>query len=298
MIVSPKIMLQDAMEKGYCVPAFNFYNLDVLLAALEAAEEENAPVIVMPYMAYMPFQHYEVFGNAAIEAARQARTSAAVHLDHCTDYQMIMRAIRNNFTSVMADGSSLSIEENIKFSKSVTDVAKSVGIFTEVEMGHIFRVGADENAEDIDETASVEDCVRLVEETGAESLAAAVGTAHGLYTKPPKINFERIKEIAAAVDVPLVLHGGSGTPDEMIKKAIDCGIRKLNVGTELKRAWGDAMREKLNEGEHEPRIISAYAREKVKEVAKQKLRLTGASGKNPGIIERMGRDGFIDNGTI
>lgn len=287
MIVSPKIMLEDAKEKGYAVPAFNYYNLDVLFAALEAAEEENAPVIVQPYMAYFPFQHYEVFSDATLRALRQTNVSAAIHLDHCTDYDMIMRAIRAGFTSVMVDGSALSLEKNIALSKKVVDVAKAVGVYTEAEVGHIYRVGVDENAEDEEEIAAVADCVQLVKETGVDSLAAAVGTAHGIYTKPPVINFERIREIAAAVDVPLVLHGGSGTPDEMIQEAIRCGISKINVGTELKHAWSHAMQKGLDEGTIEPRVLSAYAREQVKEVARKKLRLFGTSGRNAGIEEKL-----------
>jgi len=148
------------------------------------------------------------------------------------------------------------------------------------------RVGVDEELAD-DEYANVEESVRLVKETGVDSLAPAVGTAHGVYTKPPKINFERIKEIHDAVSIPLVLHGGSGTPDEMLLQAIDCGVRKINVGTELKYAWSEAMKEGLEKGEKEPRVLSAYAREQVKEVARKKLRLFGASGKNSEILRSL-----------
>lgn len=289
MLASPKVMLEDARKKGYAIPAFNYYNLDVLFAALEAAEEEDAPVIVQPYTVYVPFLHHEVLAKASLEAIAQSKTCAYLHLDHATDYDMIMRCIKNHFTSVMVDGSAHPLEENIALTKSVVQVAQAVGVYTEAELGRIFRVGVDDHAESDDETAQVEDCVRLVEETGVDSLAPAVGTAHGVYTKPPKIHFERIREIRAAVDVPLVLHGGSGTPDEMIQEAISCGISKINVGTELKYAWSGAMKEMLDKGEKEPRICSAYAREKVKEVAKRKLRLFGTSGRNKDIMEQGGR---------
>ncbi|MGI6007234.1 MAG: class II fructose-bisphosphate aldolase [Ruminococcus sp.] len=283
MIVSPKIIMNDAQKKGYAVPAFNYYNLDVLFAVLEAAEEENAPVIVQPYSAYVPFLHHEVLAKASLEALVASKTYAYLHLDHATDYSLIMRCIKNNYTSVMVDGSAQPLEENIALTRSVVQVAKAVGVYTEAELGRIFRVGVDDEQNDGDETARVEDCVRMVEETSVDSLAPAVGTAHGVYKKPPKINFERIKEIRNAVDVPLVLHGGSGTPDEMIRKAIECGISKINVGTELKYAWSGAMKEMFNQGEKEPRICSAYAREKVKEVAKKKLQLFGTSGRNKDI---------------
>lgn len=291
MILSPKAILMDAKKNGYAVPAFNYYNLDVLFAVLEAAEEEQAPVICQPYTAYYPFLHYEVIGEASLEAIRQAKTAAYLHLDHATDRNMIMRTIKNGFNSVMVDGSALPLEENIALTKSVVDVAKPLGVYTEAEIGRIFRVGVDEIT-DSDETAQVVDCVRLVEATDVDSLAPAVGTAHGVYTKPPKINFERIKELAAAVDIPLVLHGGSGTPDEMLQYAIECGISKINVGTELKYMWSRSMKEMLDQGEKEPRVISHYARQKVKKVAKEKLRLFGASGKAPKLVAEAGEQLF------
>ncbi len=216
MIASPKILMADAQLRGYAIPAFNYYNLDVLFAALEAAEEENAPVIVQPYSAYVPFLHDEVLADASRQAIAQSKACAYLHLDHATDYALIMRCIKNGYGSVMVDGSALPLEENIALTKSVVQAAKAVGTYTEAELGRIFRVGVDDDKMDDDETARVEDCVRMVEETGVDSLAPAVGTAHGVYTKPPKINFDRIKQIRAAVSVPLVLHGGSGTPDEMI----------------------------------------------------------------------------------
>lgn len=284
MICSPKIMMADAKLRGYAIPAFNFYNLDGLFAVLEAAEEEDAPVIVQPYSAYVPFLHEDALADASLAALRQSKTCAYLHLDHATDFDLIMKCIQAHYTSVMVDGSKLPLEENIALTRSVVDVAKAVGTYTEAELGRIFRVGVDEpTGDEDDELARVEDCVRMVEETGVDSLAPAVGTAHGVYTKPPKINFERIEQIRSAVDVPLVLHGGSGTPDEMIRRAIACGITKINVGTELKYAWSAAMKEMLEKGEKEPRICSAYAREKVKEVAKKKLRLFGTSGKNSAI---------------
>jgi len=285
MLGSPKVMIAEAQKRGYAIPAFNYYNLDVLFAVLEAAEEEEAPVIVQPYSAYVPFLHDEVLAQASLAAVKASKTSAYLHLDHATDYNLIINCIRNHYSSVMVDGSALPLDENIALTKSIVNVAKAVDVYTEAELGRIFRVGVDDDQmDDGDETARVEDCVRMVEETGVDSLAPAVGTAHGVYTKPPKIDFKRIEEIRAAVDVPLVLHGGSGTPDEMIQKAISLGIAKINVGTELKYAWSQAMKEMFNKGEKEPRICSAYAREQVKEVARKKLKLFGASGQNKNII--------------
>lgn len=279
MIISPQTLLRDAKEKRYAVPAFNFYNLDILFAALEAAEEENAPVILEIYHVYYPFLHKKVIADAVLEALRSASVHCYLHLDHATDPAVILDAMDAGFQSVMIDASLKSLEENIAMTKSVVAEAKRRGVFTEAEIGHV------PPAAEISDPcrlrlAEADECRRLVQETQVDSLAAAVGTAHGVYRMAPKIDFQRIRDIAGVVNVPLVLHGGSGTPDEAIRTAVSCGITKVNVGTELKHAWSKAMRAGLDAGELEPRILSAGAREAVKEVARQKIRLLGAAGRN------------------
>ena len=279
MIISPQTLLRDAKEKRYAVPAFNFYNLDILFAALEAAEEENAPVILEIYHVYYPFLHKKVIADAVLEALRSASIHCYLHLDHATDPAVILDAMDAGFQSVMIDASLKSLEENIAMTKSVVAEAKRRGVFTEAEIGHV------PPAAEISDPcrlrlAEADECRHLVQETQVDSLAAAVGTAHGVYRMAPKIDFQRIRDIAGVVNVPLVLHGGSGTPDEAIRTAVSCGITRVNVGTELKHAWSKAMRAGLDAGELEPRILSAGAREAVKEVARQKIRLLGAAGRN------------------
>ncbi len=279
MIISPQTLLRDAKEKRYAVPAFNFYNLDILFAALEAAEEENAPVILEIYHVYYPFLHKKVIADAVLEALRSASIHCYLHLDHATDPVVILDAMDAGFQSVMIDASLKSLEENIAMTKSVVAEAKRRGVFTEAEIGHV------PPAAEISDPcrlrlAEADECRHLIQETQVDSLAAAVGTAHGVYRMAPKIDFQRIRDIAGVVNVPLVLHGGSGTPDEAIRTAVSCGITKVNVGTELKHAWSKAMRAGLDAGELEPRILSAGAREAVKEVARQKIRLLGAAGRN------------------
>ena len=279
MIISPQTLLRDAKEKHYAVPAFNFYNLDILFAALEAAEEENAPVILEIYHVYYPFLHKKVIADAVLEALRSASVHCYLHLDHATDPAVILDAMDAGFQSVMIDASIKPLEENIAMTKSVVAEAKRRGVFTEAEIGHV------PPAAEISDPcqlclAEADECRRLVQETQVDSLAAAVGTAHGVYRMAPKIDFQRIRDIAGVVNIPLVLHGGSGTPDEAIQTAVSCGITKVNVGTELKHAWSKAMRAGLDAGELEPRILSASAREAVKEVARQKIRLLGAAGRN------------------
>lgn len=278
MIITPSQLLQHAQEEHYAVPAFNFYNLDGLFAALEAAEEENAPVIVEIYHAYYPFLHQSVICSAVQEALHRTKIYTYLHLDHAVEQQVLEEAIQDGFQSVMADGSELPLEENIAFTKGIVKKAKAKNVFTEAEVGRVIRIGAPDSGQEA--LAKVEDCVRLAAETGVGSLAAAVGTAHGMYKAPPKIDFQLIRNISSAVKIPLVLHGGSGIPAEAIQEAIRSGIVKINVGTELKYAWSAAMMNGLLQGEKEPRILSAYAREQVKEIARQKIRLFGASGKS------------------
>lgn len=279
MIISPRTLLRDAKEKHYAVPAFNFYNLDILFAALEAAEEENAPVILEIYHVYYPFLHKKVIADAVLEALRSASVHCYLHLDHATDPAVILDAMDAGFQSVMIDASLKPLEENIAMTKSVVAEAKRRGVFTEAEIGHVPPAAEISNPCQL-HLAEADVCRRLVQETQVDSLAAAVGTAHGVYRMAPKIDFQRIRDIAGLVNVPLVLHGGSGTPDEAIRTAVSCGITKVNVGTELKHAWSKAMRAGLDAGELEPRILSAGAREAVKEVARQKIRLLGAAGRN------------------
>lgn len=279
MIVSPRTLLRDAKEKHYAVPAFNFYNLDILFAALEAAEEENAPVILEIYHVYYPFLHKKVIADAVLEALRSASVHCYLHLDHATDPAVILDAMDAGFQSVMIDASLKPLAENIATTKFVVDEAKRRGVFTEAEIGHVPPAAEISDPCQL-RLAEADECRRLVQETQVDSLAAAVGTAHGVYRMAPKIDFQRIRDIAGVVNIPLVLHGGSGTPDEAIRAAVSCGITKVNVGTELKHAWSKAMRAGLDAGELEPRILSARAREAVKEVARQKIRLLDAAGRN------------------
>lgn len=280
MLIRPEKLMADARTRKYAVPAFNFYNLDTMLAALDVAEEEEAPIILEIYHVYYPFLREKVILSAAQQAIQQANTYAYMHLDHADDPRVLRAAMADGIQSVMVDGSMLPIGENVAFCRELVAEARERGVYTETEVGHVGRVGTADCHESI---ASVEDCRKMVEETGCDSLAAAVGTAHGIYKVAPKISFDRITQIQNAVSVPLVLHGGSGTPDDDIRRAIACGIVKINVGTELKYAWSETMKRELAGGEKEPRLLSEKAREAVREVVRQKIRLFGAAGKINGM---------------
>ena len=279
MLISPKILLANALNEDYAVPAFNYYNLDTLMAVIKAAEAERSPVIVAMYFTH--FLHYDkgaMIAAASLKKIEETDVPIALHLDHSSNYECVMRAVRCGFNSVMYDGSANPLDENINITKKVVEVAQALDIYTEGELGRIMRVGA-EDENDEPEITNVEEAVRLVKETGVDSLAPAIGTAHGMYKKEPTIHFDRLKEIYEAVKVPLVMHGGSGIPDEMIKKSIKCGVRKINVGTELKYMWSNTMREKLNDGEMEPIKLAQSAIDAVQEVAKEKIRLFGSNNR-------------------
>jgi len=278
MLVSSKTLLAEARKQGYAVGAFNYYNLDTLFAVIEAAEEERAPIIAQLYTLDFLTHKGTAIAAATLEAIKESPVPIAFHLDHCNSYEYIVKALVSGFNSVMIDASKTPLEENIALTAKVVELAHYAGVFTEAELGPITRVGIDE-PEDYENLADVDGCRRLVSETGVDSLAPAVGTAHGIYTSEPKIDFDRLANIAKAVDVPLVLHGGSGIPDAMMRKAISCGISKINYGTLLKHTWSKTMKACLDEGELEIRKMIPVARAAVKEVAREQIRLFGSSGK-------------------
>jgi ketose-bisphosphate aldolase len=275
MLVSSKSLLNDAQRNHYAIAAFNFYNLDILYAVLDAAEEKKSPVILQLYALYFSFLRPAPIAAAALAAIAESPVPVALHLDHSNDYDQILCALDHGFNSVMIDASKLPLKENMEITSKVVQTAHTYGAFTEAELGQIFRIGQTTDGQK-DQKADPEEARLFVAETGVDSLAPAVGSAHGMYVEAPKLDFERIEAISRIVDVPLVLHGGSGTPDDMIKKAINCGIAKLNIGTELKYGWSKAIGEAQKNGEKEPRITSAYARNHVMEIAKQKIELCGS----------------------
>lgn len=279
MLVSPYVLLEEARKGGYAVAAFNVYNLDTLYSVLEAAEEERAPVIVQLY--YKDFESLKgaPVAKAALEAIQRSPIPAALHLDHANEFDQVVQAVACGFNSVMMDASALPLEDNIRLTKKVVEVAHILGIYTEAELGQIFRVGVDSDRDSFDQKADPEEALRLVKETGVDSLAPAIGTAHGIYTAQPEIDFQRMEVIADKVGVPLVLHGGSGVPDDMIVRSIKIGVAKINFGTELKHAWSDAMKAGLEQGEKEIRVLRVEARKAVKTIARAKIKLFGSSNK-------------------
>lgn len=245
MLVTSKEMFEKAREGGYAIPAPNFIDLESLRWHVETAEKLNVPLILP--LAEAHIGEKITLEDAALvgkKYAAEAKVPVALHLDHGTDPEIIKKAVDLGFTSVMIDASMESFEENVRRTKEIIAYAHARGAVVEAEIGH---VGAGENYENHDESDSqyttVEEARRFVEETGVDSLAISIGTAHGMYKGIPEINFDRLKEIAAAIDTPLVLHGGSSSGDENLKKCAVNGISKINIFSDLLAAAMKALEE-------------------------------------------------------
>ncbi|MCY9697214.1 class II fructose-1,6-bisphosphate aldolase [Paenibacillus alginolyticus] len=287
-LVSMKEMLQQALAGQYAVGQFNLNNLEFTQAILQAAQQEQSPVILgvseayIPYMGGLPcivgmvkslIEHYGV------------TVPVALHLDHGTSYDLCIRAIHAGFTSVMIDASHHTLEHNIEVTRQVTQAAHVLGVSVESELG---RITGREDDLVVDEAegmyAVAEDCVRLVRETGIDCLAPALGSVHGPYRGQPKLGFDRMAEIRTLTGLPLVLHGGSGLPDEEIRQAIACGTAKINVNTDNQIACTAAIRSFLNEHPeaYDPRNYLMPAREAIIASVRAKIQLFGSTGKAGG----------------
>lgn len=236
MLVNTKEILQRAQQEKYAVAAFNVYNLETVQAAVRVVEQENQPVIIALGERYFPT--VDVEGFAAFVQAMAAKSSVpiALHLDHAYEKESIIRAIRCGFTSVMFDGSNYDLEENIRLTKEITEIAHMAGVSVEAEIGSLAKGDFSDEEEGDGTLTDPQSAKDFVNATGVDFLAAAIGTVHGMYKGEPKIDLALLEQIQQAVTVPLVLHGGSGTPDEIIKQAIQLGICKVNVNTEVSMA--------------------------------------------------------------
>ena len=230
MLVNLNEVLADAQKNKYAVGLFNTINMEMLQAAIEAAEELNSPIIIGTAEILLPYGELSLISPSMIEAAKNARVPVVVHYDHGLTFARCMEALKRGFSSIMFDGSTSSHEDNIDNTSKVVKIAHAFGASVEAELGH---VGETESASANDALTTAEEAYHFTTATGADALAIAIGTAHGVYKSKPKLDFERLKEIRAEVNTPLVLHGGSGLSDADFKKCIECGIAKMNIFTDL-----------------------------------------------------------------
>lgn len=275
-------LLAAADEGGYAVGAFNINNMEIIQAIIEAAEEERSPVIMQASQGAIRYAGMDYIVGLARVAARGASVPVALHLDHGPDFRQAMQCIRAGFSSVMYDGSQYPLEENIAYTRQVAEAAHTVGVSVEGEIGRLVGIEDDVQVSELEGAlTSPEEAERFAEETGIDFIAVAVGTRHGFYKGEPKLDFDRLAEIRRRVDIPIVLHGGSGVPEHHIEKAISLGVRKINIDTELRHAFVTAVREAVTENpdEFDPRKIVGPGRERMKEKVKEKMRLFGSSGR-------------------
>ncbi|SFI67328.1 class II fructose-1,6-bisphosphate aldolase [Thermoflavimicrobium dichotomicum] len=274
--------LPRAKKEGFAVGQFNMNNLEFTQAIIEAAIEERSPLIFGASEGAIRYMGLNNVVALAKVAAEESGLPVALHLDHGSSFEMVMKCIRAGFSSVMFDGSHYPLEENIRLTKKVVEAAHAVGVSVEGELGTIGGVEDDLNvAEEDAMLAKPEEAIRFWEETQVDAMAIAVGTAHGMYKGEPKIRFDIIEKVSKNIEAPIVLHGGSGVPDESIRKSIALGVGKINVNTENQVACTNVIRDILGAKPEviDPRKYLGPARDAIKEVIKQKMRLFGSSGK-------------------
>ena len=278
MLVNLNYVLEMAEKGSFAIPAFNVYNMETVMGVLKAAEETNAPVIMQVYPRLMKEETGYFLSPIILAAAQKATVPVCFHLDHGPSELETTRSIRYGATGIMLDGSTLPFEENIALTKKVVDTCSYLNIQVEGELGHVGST----NDDVMDEFTTAEDAKEFVEKTGVTCLAVAVGTSHGRYKKPPKLDVERILEIRKATNnTALVLHGGSGVPDEEIKKAVKAGIRKMNFATDICYAFLDCCVEEIQNPNRAIAIDSFMKKpiDAVRDFCVTRIKLVGADGK-------------------
>ena len=248
-LINTKEMLKDAQSRGYAVPAFNFENMEMALAIVRTCEQMRSPVILQTTTSTVKFAGVEMYAAIGKAAAESVSVPVALHLDHGASSELCERSIIAGYSSVMIDGSALSLDENISLSRFVVENARKSGITVEAELG---RVGGKEDDLDGGDGGytSPDAALRFVKETDVDSLAVAIGTAHGVYKTAPVLDVNRLIAIrnalkSADVDIPLVLHGASGLSETAVRECIKEGICKVNFATELRQAYTEGVREAL-----------------------------------------------------
>lgn len=273
-------MLALADRDGYAVGAFNIENMEMVMAVVKAAEQMKAPVILQTTPSTVKYAKLFMYYANVKAAAERAAVPVALHLDHGNSFELAMQAMHAGYSSVMIDGSKETLEENIRLTKRVVDACGAVGIPVEAELG---KVGGKEDDLECNDPGYTEpeDAVRFVAETGVNSLAVAIGTAHGIYKGEPKLDIDRLSEIRSRVAIPLVLHGASGVPDKTVQECIRRGISKVNFATELRIAYSEGVKAYLKDDPNvfDPKKYGNAGMEKLTELVCQKITLCGSAGK-------------------
>lgn len=279
-LVTTKEMLLDAQKNKYAVGAFNVENMEMVMAVVSAAEELKSPVIMQTTPSTVKYADFDYFYANVKVAAEKASVPVAIHLDHGNSFELAMKAYRSGYTSIMIDGSHDGFEENIALTKSVVDVCRSGNVPVEAELG---KVGGKEDDLDGGDGGYTDpsEAREFVERTNVDSLAVAIGTAHGIYTGEPKLDLDRLSKIKEVVHIPLVLHGTSGVPDEVVTECVNRGICKVNYATDLRIAFTKGIKKVFEENPDtiDPKKYNSQGREEVKEYVKSKMIVVKSVGK-------------------
>ncbi|MDI6602054.1 MAG: class II fructose-bisphosphate aldolase [Thermoanaerobacteraceae bacterium] len=270
-------LLKAAKQGGYAVGAFDFIDLKTLEGTIEAAEEENSPLILAVPERLLGIIDMKALAWAAMSYIDGSKIPIALHLDHGKNFDNIILAIKYGFSSVMYDGSSLPLEENIRNTREIVKIARAAGVSVEGELGY---VGRNINAETLDSNyfTKSEEAMRYVDETGVDALAVSYGSVHGMYIGKPHLDFERLRAIREAVDVPLVLHGGSGLSDDDFITSIKNGICKVNIFTEISVRGMDRLRNELKKDQELALVLDGLKNE-TKDAVKRYIELFGSRDK-------------------
>lgn len=282
MLYNMKDLLKVANEHQFAVPAFNICSFDMLKSIMEEVERLNAPVILEIHpdeIEYLGDHFVSVIKSYALNS----KVPVVIHLDHGGTLFDVTRAIKNGYTSVMIDASTKSFEDNISITKKVVELAHNVGVSVEAELGTIGNNGSAEGGTDEIIFTDPDQAEYFVKETNIDTLAVAIGTSHGLYPKgkKPKLNIDLLKEINSRLSIPIVLHGGSGNPDEEVRESVIYGVGKVNLSSDLKSVFFEEVRNTLIENKkiYEPNEVYPRANSKLKEVVEYKMNLLNTVGK-------------------
>ena len=279
MLVTSKELLLDAQKNHYAIGAFNIENMEMVQAVIAAAEELRSPVIVQTTPGTLKYAPPELFYANVAALAKMAAVPVVMHLDHGSSFELALRAFRAGYTSIMIDGSQSPFAENVEITRSVVAACHAGGVPVEAELGKVG--GKEDDLESGNAYTVPEEAAEFVEKTGVDSLAVAVGTAHGVYKGIPKLDLDRISRIRELVSVPLVLHGTSGVPDDTVRECIARGMCKVNYATDLRIAFTQGVRDYLagDAKVYDPKKYCAVGRENVKQYVMQKMTVCGSVGR-------------------
>lgn len=280
-LVTAKQLLLDAQKGGYAVPAFNVENMEMAMAVIQTANELHSPVIIQTTSSTVKYASLRLYRAMIHTLAEQVDIPVAMHLDHGSSFELAIQAMQAGYTSIMIDGSHYDFEENIALTKRVADAGTACGIPVEGELGKVGGKEDDLDGGEGDKNTDPQEAVEFVRRTGVDSLAIAIGTAHGVYKGTPNIDVDRIAAIRNVVDVPLVLHGTTGVKGDIVQQCVKAGMCKVNYATELRIAYSDGVKEALQNDSsiYDPKAYGRHAMQKVADVVRKNIELCFSANK-------------------